>query len=167
MWHQYPEGYSLNLSTRITDRRRIDAAKNGALQAPAAASGALRSYPSTPNPSASVLETCHGTIDYLTSARYVFGTTRFQKEAQEDPQHALPFRAGREGPSILTGRLKICHEESTKLKRRLSPAVALREPLGLCIRTRVPRELPPSSCPRLSPPGSRHPRPPVLLLAGP
>lgn len=120
-----------------------------------------------PNPSASVLETCYDTIDYLTSARYVFGTTRFQKEAQENPQHALPFRAGREGPSILTERLKICHEESTQLKRRLSPAVALREPLGLCIRTRVPRELPPSSCPRLSPPGSRHPRPPVLLLAGP
>ena len=114
MWHQYPEGYSLNLSTRITARRRIDAAKNGALQAPAAASGALRSYPSTPNPSASVLETCYDTIDYLTPARYVFGTTRFQKEAQENPQHTLPFRAGREGPSILTGRLKICHEESTQ-----------------------------------------------------
>jgi hypothetical protein len=114
MWHQYPEGYSLNLSTRITDRRRIDAAKNGALQAPAAASEALCSYPSTPNPSASVLKTCHDTIDHLTSARHVFGKTRFQKEAQEDPQHALPFRAGREGPSILTGRLKICLEERTQ-----------------------------------------------------
>jgi hypothetical protein len=84
MWHQYPEGYSLNLSTRITARRRTDAAMKGALQAPAAApaaaSEALRSYPSTPNPSASVLQTCHDTIDYRTSARYVFGTTRFQKE---------------------------------------------------------------------------------------
>ncbi len=97
MWHQYPEGYSLNLSTRITARRRTDAAKNGASQAPAVASEALRSYPSPPNPSASVLETCYDTIDHLTSARYVFGTTTFQKEAQENSQYSLPVRAGRGG----------------------------------------------------------------------
>ena len=34
MWHQYPEGYLLNLSTRITARRRTDAATSDAVRAP-------------------------------------------------------------------------------------------------------------------------------------
>jgi hypothetical protein len=106
MWHQYPEGYSLNLSTRITARRRLDAAKNGALQAPAAASGALRSYPSTPNPSASVLETCHNTIDHLTSARYVFGTTRFQRRRKKILNMRYPSEPAGRGRASLRGGLR-------------------------------------------------------------
>jgi hypothetical protein len=83
MWHQYPEEYLLNLSTRIMARRRTDAAKDGAVQAPAT-SGLHRPYPSPPNPPAIVLITPYDTIDYRTFARYVL-TTRPQKESQEDP----------------------------------------------------------------------------------
>jgi hypothetical protein len=69
MWHQYPEGYLLKLSTRIM-ARRTDADKNGAVEAPAV-SMLHRPYASARNPPAMVLETSYYTVDPRTSARYV------------------------------------------------------------------------------------------------